>query len=73
MGSFKFRQDERVMFDNGVQKGAGKIMGVATTELPVLGCSYIIEPDDPVSAGIEVACYPFKCFVVAECHLRSFG
>ena len=44
----EMKQDQKVTFDNGVVKGTGKIVGVATNSLPVIGRTYIVEPDQPI-------------------------
>ena len=42
-----FKQDEHVLFDDNTVKGTGKIKGVSSTGVTILGRGYIIELDDP--------------------------
>lgn len=62
----EYTQDQKVEFDNGVIKGIGKIVGIATTPQAVIGRSYIIEPDVP----IKNETYPYSHFVCFEVHLK---
>lgn len=42
MSKYRFKSDERVAFSYGGTDGYGTIVGVATTEVPILGVFYII-------------------------------
>jgi hypothetical protein len=63
----KYSQDQRVAFNNGVIKGTGKVVGVALSEQPIIGTTFIIEPDEPISNST----YPYTHFVCAELHLKE--
>lgn len=58
------KQGQKVHYDYGV-KGTGKIVGVATNGVPLVGKTYIIEPDE--SFNNEV--YPYTHFVCPELYL----
>ena len=46
----QLKQNTRISFDiDGKIKGVGKIVGVATCEMPILGYQYIIEPDKVIN------------------------
>ena len=63
----KLAQGTKIKFDNGVIKGTGKVVGLATSEQPVIGYSYIIEPDDSISNEV----YPYSHFVCFGIHLEK--
>ena len=47
--SFNYKQGQPVRFDMGgkcMPRGEGKIVGVSTTELPIVGCMYMVEVTD---------------------------
>lgn len=67
-GEYTYTQDQKVIFDNGVIKGTGKVVGVANSAQAVIGHSYIIEPDSP----IKNQTYPFTHFVCFEVHMKPF-
>ena len=64
-----YKQNDIVDFNNGVIKGYGKIKGIATVELPVMGRTFIVEilECDP---KVPNETYPFDTTVVAECHIK---
>jgi len=63
----KYSQDQRVAFNNGVVKGTGKVVGVALNDQPLIGATFIIEPDEPITNSA----YPYTHFVCAELHLKE--
>ena len=63
-----FTQNQKVSYDNGVIKGTGKIVGIATNPQTIIGRSYIIEPD--ISISNET--YPYTHFVCFEIHLKEY-
>jgi hypothetical protein len=56
------KQGTRVEFDIQSFKGKGTIVGVATIGQPIIGKSYIIEPDEKV--------YDYTHFVAWECQFK---
>jgi hypothetical protein len=65
---FNFEQNQKIEYTiPGVMSGTGKIVGCATIGVPILGRSYIIKPDSPISDET----YPFSHFVCFENHLKS--
>ncbi len=56
------KQGTRVEFDVQSLKGKGTIVGIATNGHPIIGKSYIIEPDEKLS---DV--YDYSHFVAWEC------
>lgn len=48
-------------------KGTGKIVGIAITGVPILGKSYIVEPDISISNDE----YPYSHFVVFESFIKT--
>lgn len=62
-----YGQDEKVSYDNGVVKGTGKVVGIATNGQAVIGKSYIIQPDVPITNET----YPYTHFTIFEIHLKS--
>jgi hypothetical protein len=66
----KYKQDEIVNYNNGVVWGTGKIVGQSSTELPVIGISYIIE-NLKSNIPIPNEGYSYTHFVVFECHIKS--
>jgi len=68
MANFKFHKGEIVTYNNGVHKGYGQVLGVASTEMAVIGCLYILQD---MSHTIECELYPFDCFACQECHITK--
>ncbi len=59
----QLQQGTRVsFFISGSIKGSGKIVGIASNALPIIGRNYIIEPDD----RIDNDTYPYSHFVCPE-------
>jgi hypothetical protein len=63
----KLEQDLIVAYNNGVISGIGRIKGIAITEQPYIGATYIIED---VSKFIPNDTYPYTHLVMAEIHIR---
>jgi hypothetical protein len=64
MGELK--QDQKVSFDVADIKGTGKIVGKALTEQPIIGITYIIEPDEPIRNEV----YDYTHFVLNETQFK---
>lgn len=62
---YAYKDGDRVKFDCVVFSGEGIVKGVATAELPILGCNYII---DVIKSTPELPndLYPFSTVSVAE-------
>jgi hypothetical protein len=67
MDNFKFSQNEEVEFrlTKDIQ-GVGEIVGCATTELPVMGRTYIVKILEGCFPSVD---YPFNTIVIPEIHL----
>ena len=61
----ELKQDQRVKFHIGDLTGEGKIVGKALEELPIIGGTYIIEPDQPIKNEV----YDYTHFVAQEIQL----
>ena len=59
------KQGQRVEFKIGDLIGKGKIVGKALTEQPIIGGTYIIEPDEPISNEV----YDYTHFATQEIYL----
>jgi hypothetical protein len=62
----QLKQGQRIEFDINGLKGEGKIVGVATNGAPIIGKSYIIEPDVRISNEV----YDYSHFVAWEFQLK---
>ena len=60
------KQGTRVEFDVQSFKGKGTIVGVATNGQPIIGKSYIIEPDEKLKSES----YDYSHFVAWECQFK---
>lgn len=69
MNDYKFKDQQVINFDNGINKGIGRILGCASTEMAAVGRFYIVQDK---SKTIRSKDYPFECFVCAECHLSVY-
>lgn len=59
------RQDTKVLFrlnGDSSMTGIGKVVGMVNQGLPIVGRSYIIEPEQP----LENEHYPYTHFVLPE-------
>jgi hypothetical protein len=61
------KQGTRVEFDVQTLKGNGTVVGISTTEQPIIGCSYIIEPDE----SIRSETYDYTHFVAWGTQLKE--
>jgi len=59
------KQDQRVEFNIREFKGTGKIVGKALTDQPIIGGTYIIEPDNSIRNKV----YDYTHFVAQEIQL----
>ena len=64
----QLKQGQRVEFNINELNGKGKIVGIATNGLPIIGKSYIIEPDPNFIVSNEV--YDYTHFVAWENQLK---
>jgi hypothetical protein len=60
------KQGTRVEFDVQSFKGKGTIVGVATNGSPIIGKSYIIEPDEKLQSEV----YDYTHFVAFESQFK---
>lgn len=60
------KQGTRIQFDIDSLKGKGTIVGVATIGQPLIGRSYIIEPDEKLKSDV----YDYSHFVAWECQFK---
>lgn len=61
----QLKQGQRVRFKIDSLSGTGKVVGVATVEHPIIGSSYIIEPDEPINSVV----YDYSHFVAWDIQL----
>lgn len=54
------KQGTRVEYDVQTLKGKGTIVGMSVNELPIIGATYIIEPDEPIQNEV----YDYTHFAV---------
>lgn len=57
-------QNTKVKFEYSGISGEGEVVGIST-ELPILGCMYIIKTDKIIS---EI--YPYDTFICPECYIK---
>ena len=62
----EIKQGQRVEFKIGELKGKGKVVGKSMNYLPIIGTTYIIEPDEPLSNES----YDYSHFVANETQLN---
>ena len=62
----EIKQGERVEFKIADLTGKGKVVGKAMNELPIIGATYIIEPDEPISNEV----YDYSHFVANETQIN---
>lgn len=48
----ELKQGTKIEFDIHPLKGTGKIVGIATITMPIIGNLYIIEPDEPINSEV---------------------
>ena len=61
----ELKQGQKVHYDCSGVKGTGKIVGIASNGVPLVGKTYIIEPDEPFNNEV----YPYTHFVCPELYL----
>jgi len=64
---FKFIKDEEVIYDIGILKGEGKIVGCVTTGFPILGKQYLIQSTD---GQFPNDVYPYNTIGVYEVYIE---
>jgi hypothetical protein len=62
-------QEQKIEFDNGAVKGTGKICGIASEGVPVLGKAYIVQPDEPIKNEV----YDYTHIVIHEVYLNPIN
>lgn len=70
-GVKQFKEGDKVRYRfNATEefKRKGIIRGLATTEMPVLGCVYIVED---TSGEYPSEIYPFSCIPAYEIHIQK--
>jgi hypothetical protein len=79
MTQFKFKGGERVKVNanEGNLKGMLKVTEftgtviVMTSDMPVIGQSYVILADNPQKVGLNTEVFPFSAVTVSELHLTK--
>lgn len=71
MEKYQYQQGQRVYYnlDGDKIKGWATIRGCATEEMPVIGRSWIIEPEKPTPFDEKV--YPFSHITAFSCQLDT--
>lgn len=69
MSDYKFSNKEKVTFVYGGMNGFGEVIGVATTELPILGSFYIVKVLWSDSDAVNN--HPFNVITIPEINLVS--
>lgn len=62
------KEGQIVEFDNGRVKGIGRIRGIATIEMPVVGHTWIVEVIRCDSDALDA--YEYSCIPMLECHIK---
>jgi hypothetical protein len=65
-----YKQNDVVVYDDGVTRGTGKIVGIAGNGQPVVGRTFIIEHLDG-KPGIPNDTYPFTHRALMEVHIKG--
>lgn len=68
MAMAKLKFNEKVTYDNGIFKGNGLVLGIATLDNPLMGCGYIIKD---LSNNFPNKEYKYDTFIVYETHLNN--
>lgn len=63
---YAFKQGDIVDFTTGIVTGRGKICGISSNELPVIGTTYVVEV---IESNIDKDVYPFTHIPVFEINL----
>jgi len=64
--TYKFKLNDFVHFDYHPITGVGKIKGVAVTEMPVVGVTYIVDIGETFDET-----YPYTSVAIPEIHLTK--
>lgn len=70
MNKYKFSDKEKVAFNYGDIFGYGEVIGVTTTELPILGCFYTIRVHVS-NHELPTKDYPFTTITTPEIGMRK--
>lgn len=62
---YKFKNQQRVMFDTGEFKGSGLVVGYAVAEQPVIGASVMINVTES-SLNLPTEDYPYNVISLSE-------
>ena len=61
------KQGQKIEYHvDGSLHGFGKIVGKAKNDLPIIGGTYIIEPEEPINSDV----YPYTHFVLFETQFK---
>lgn len=71
MSEYKFSNKEKVTFVYGDLTGYGEVVGVATTELPIIGSYYMVNVIWTDSVAVKN--HPFKVVAIPEINLVSIA
>ena len=65
MKIIELKQGQRVEFNLGTLNGTGTVVGKAMSDQPIIGGTYIIEPDEPIRNEV----YDYTHFVAQQINL----
>lgn len=68
---YKFKNNERVRFDNGIISGHGVVIGVASIAQSIIGAAYIVEVFESYDVILPNDEYPYTVIPMFECHIES--
>jgi len=68
--TYKFSESQHVTFNYSGMTGVGYIRGVSTTELPIVGCTYIIEVSRS-NMDLPTDEYPFSTLCIPEIGIKE--
>jgi hypothetical protein len=63
----ELKQGTKIEFDVQSLTGTGKIVGIATVAMPLIGTLYIIEPDEPINSEA----YDYSHFTAWGCQIKE--
>ena len=66
---YKYKQGDKIYYDNGVICGYGIVVGISTSPQPIIGTGYIIEP----IGNISTPTYPYSHFVCFEHQIKQLN
>jgi hypothetical protein len=69
---YRFQNETHVKFDNGNIKGTGRIKGIATNELPVIGVTWIIEIETLSTFEGTPIIYHYSCLAIPDIHVTKY-